>query len=117
MKPEEAIIRLPPTTMERKRAYLRAAAGQSLADWIFQTCDRASDYKTRVEQLRQRVESLKESRERLESSIIAGTAVTMTPDEAIEYLEACTFVRHPQAKYIADVIRAQQSRIAELESA
>jgi hypothetical protein len=38
---EQVIIRLPPTTPERKKVYLRAAgaAGKPLADWIFETCD------------------------------------------------------------------------------
>lgn len=39
-----AIIRLPATTMTRKRAYLKAANKKPLAEWMFEQCDKVAGY-------------------------------------------------------------------------
>lgn len=40
-----AVIRLPKTTMPRKNAWLKAAQGIPLVQWIFNVCDSAASYK------------------------------------------------------------------------
>ncbi len=40
-EPRDRVIRLPKVTASRKRAYLEAARGQPLAEWMLDQCDRA----------------------------------------------------------------------------
>ncbi len=40
-EPRDRVIRLPKVTASRKRAYLEAARGQPLAEWMLDQCDQA----------------------------------------------------------------------------